>query len=94
MLCVFLQHLVTILQDNDIQAKDVIQSAFDFLGELMKFNIEAFKIIEDILKTPETVATSIFAVVSCCATTFSCEECGIHGSCVNPFLNRLIINQR
>lgn len=42
--------------DSDERPKEIVQSGFDLLGELIKFNIEAFKIIEDVLKTPEMVS--------------------------------------
>ncbi|XP_067938354.1 short transient receptor potential channel 4-associated protein-like [Watersipora subatra] len=47
-----LQHLINNLLEESSR-KEILQSGLDLLGELTKFNIEAFKIVEDILRTPE-----------------------------------------
>ncbi|XP_070576007.1 short transient receptor potential channel 4-associated protein-like [Ptychodera flava] len=38
-----LEHIVRHMVDNVIKSKEILQSSFDLLGELMKFNINAFK---------------------------------------------------
>ncbi|XP_077982757.1 short transient receptor potential channel 4-associated protein-like [Glandiceps talaboti] len=38
-----LEHIVRHMIDNDIKSKEILQSSFDLLGELMKFNINAFR---------------------------------------------------
>ncbi|KAF6024045.1 TRPC4AP [Bugula neritina] len=48
-----LQHIVGKLLDGEQKTKEILQSSFDLLAELMKFNIEAFKIAEDVLRTTE-----------------------------------------
>ena len=42
--------------DSDTRPQEILQSGFDLLGELIKFNIEAYKIIEDVLRTPAMVS--------------------------------------
>lgn len=42
--------------ENDSLSKEIMQTCFDLLAEVVKFNIEAFKIIEDVLKTTEIVS--------------------------------------
>ena len=37
-------------------SQEITQCHFDLLAEIVKLNIEAFKIIEDVLKTPEIVS--------------------------------------
>lgn len=54
----FLQHVVNNMLDSDERPKEILQSGFDLLAELIKFNIEAFKIIDDVLRTPEMVISS------------------------------------
>jgi len=44
------------LLDGEQKTKEILQSSFDLLAELMKFNIEAFKIAEDVLRTTELVS--------------------------------------
>lgn len=38
-----LKHLLQIICSKEIKSKEVLQSSFDLLGELMKFNHVAFK---------------------------------------------------
>lgn len=45
--------------DSDERPKEILQSGFDLLAELIKFNIEAFKIVEDVLRTPEMVSSDL-----------------------------------
>ncbi|KAJ8302972.1 hypothetical protein KUTeg_019368 [Tegillarca granosa] len=46
-----LQHVATNIVEHEIRHKEILQSSFDLLGELIKFNIEAFKSFEEILST-------------------------------------------
>ncbi|ESO95002.1 hypothetical protein LOTGIDRAFT_215160 [Lottia gigantea] len=46
-----LQHVASNLVEHEIRHKEIIQSSFDLLGELIKFNIEAFKTFDKILNT-------------------------------------------
>ncbi|XP_033101532.1 short transient receptor potential channel 4-associated protein-like [Anneissia japonica] len=41
-----LEHLVRHMIDNDIKSKEILQSSFDLLAELMKFNHKAFERFE------------------------------------------------
>lgn len=46
-----LQHVAGNIVKHDIANKEILQSSFDLLGELIKFNIEAFKSFDLILNT-------------------------------------------
>ncbi|XP_033753998.1 short transient receptor potential channel 4-associated protein-like [Pecten maximus] len=46
-----LQHVASNIVEHEIRHKEILQSSFDLLGELIKFNIEAFKTFEEILTT-------------------------------------------
>lgn len=46
-----LQHVAGNIVKHDIANKEILQSSFDLLGELIKFNIEAFKAFDRILNT-------------------------------------------
>ncbi|XP_052817711.1 short transient receptor potential channel 4-associated protein-like isoform X2 [Mya arenaria] len=48
-----LQHVASNIVDHEIRHKEILQSSFDLLGELVKFNIEAFKTFDSILTTQE-----------------------------------------
>ena len=37
--------------EHDIRPKEILQSSFDLLGELIKFNIDAFKAFDKVLTT-------------------------------------------
>ena len=37
--------------ENDIRPKEILQSSFDLLGELSKFNVEAFRCFDQVLDT-------------------------------------------
>ena len=37
------QHILYCIVDSECKSRDVLQSYFDLLGELMKFNVDAFK---------------------------------------------------
>lgn len=47
-----LQHVAINIVEHEIRHKEILQSSFDLLGELVKFNIEAFKSFDQILNTP------------------------------------------
>ena len=42
--------------DHDIRPKEILQSSFDLLGELIKFNIEAFRLFEKVFVTKAKVS--------------------------------------
>ncbi|KAL5022171.1 hypothetical protein ScPMuIL_001326 [Solemya velum] len=46
-----LNHVATNIVDHDIRHKEILQSSFDLLGEMIKFNFEAFKTFDEILNT-------------------------------------------
>lgn len=50
------QHILFCIIDSGCTSRDVLQSYFDLLGELMKFNIDAFKRFNKYVNTPEKVA--------------------------------------
>ena len=47
------QHVAGNIVENEIRHKEILQSSFDLLGELIKFNIEAFKAFDAILTTDQ-----------------------------------------
>ncbi|BFZ19840.1 hypothetical protein BsWGS_22880 [Bradybaena similaris] len=48
-----LTHVAGNIVENEIRHKEILQSSFDLLGELIKFNIEAFKAFDAILATEQ-----------------------------------------
>jgi len=56
---VCLQHVASNIVDHEIRHKEILQSSFDLLGELVKFNIEAFKTFDSILTTQEKVCRNV-----------------------------------
>ncbi|KAK7907461.1 hypothetical protein WMY93_016073 [Mugilogobius chulae] len=50
-----LEHILYCIIDSGCTSRDVLQSYFDLLGELMKFNIDAFKRFNKYVNTPEKV---------------------------------------
>lgn len=44
-----LQHVASNIVEHDIRHKEILQSSFDLLGELIKFNWEAFKTFDAVL---------------------------------------------
>ncbi|XP_053402088.1 short transient receptor potential channel 4-associated protein-like isoform X2 [Mercenaria mercenaria] len=48
-----LQHVASNIVEHEIRHKEILQSSFDLLGELVKFNIEAFRTFDNILTTSE-----------------------------------------
>lgn len=55
-LSVSLQHILFCIIDSGCKSRDVLQSYFDLLGELMKFNIDAFKRFNKYVNTEEKVS--------------------------------------
>lgn len=53
-----LQHILFCIIDSGCKSRDVLQSYFDLLGELMKFNIDAFKRFNKYVNTEEKVSVS------------------------------------
>ncbi|XP_056129039.1 transient receptor potential cation channel, subfamily C, member 4 associated protein a isoform X1 [Lampris incognitus] len=54
---IFLQHILFCIIDSGCTSRDVLQSYFDLLGELMKFNIDAFKRFNKYVNTEEKFQT-------------------------------------
>ena len=50
------QHVASNIVEHEIRHKEILQSSFDLLGELVKFNIDAFKTFDTILTTQEKVS--------------------------------------
>ncbi|KAG9473805.1 hypothetical protein GDO78_004227 [Eleutherodactylus coqui] len=48
-----LEHILYCIVDSECKSRDVLQSYFDLLGELMKFNIDAFKKFNKYINTDE-----------------------------------------
>lgn len=60
------QHILFCIIDSGCTSRDVLQSYFDLLGELMKFNIDAFKRFNKYVNTPEKVQLSASPRVARC----------------------------
>ena len=52
------QHIAGNIVDHDIRPKEILQSSFDLLGELCKFNAEAFRAFDKVLNSEERVSDS------------------------------------
>lgn len=50
-----LQHIAGNIVEHDIRPKEILQSSFDLLGEMVKFNVDAFKAFDKLLNSPEKV---------------------------------------
>jgi Trpc4-associated protein len=48
-----LQHIASNIVEHDIRPKEILQSSFDLIGELVKFNVEAFKVFDKVLSSKE-----------------------------------------
>ncbi len=55
LIILFFQHILYCIIDSGCKSHDVLQSYFDLLGELMKFNIDAFKRFDKYVNTEEKV---------------------------------------
>ncbi|KAL7985473.1 hypothetical protein Chor_004043 [Crotalus horridus] len=54
-----LEHILYCIVDSECKSRDVLQSYFDLLGELMKFNIDAFKRFNKYINTEEKINSSL-----------------------------------
>lgn len=52
------QHILYCIVDSECKSRDVLQSYFDLLGELMKFNVDAFKRFNKYINTDAKVSIS------------------------------------
>lgn len=52
------QHILYCIVDSECKSRDVLQSYFDLLGELMKFNVDAFKRFNKYINTDAKVRLS------------------------------------
>lgn len=52
------QHILYCIVDSECKSRDVLQSYFDLLGELMKFNVDAFKRFNKYINTDAKVSLS------------------------------------
>uniref|UniRef100_A0A3P8VKJ9 Transient receptor potential cation channel, subfamily C, member 4 associated protein a n=1 Tax=Cynoglossus semilaevis TaxID=244447 RepID=A0A3P8VKJ9_CYNSE len=59
-----LEHILFCIIDSSCTSRDVLQSYFDLLGELMKFNIDAFKRFNKYVNTPEKFQTFLTQINS------------------------------
>uniref|UniRef100_A0A3B4BG34 Uncharacterized protein n=1 Tax=Periophthalmus magnuspinnatus TaxID=409849 RepID=A0A3B4BG34_9GOBI len=59
-----LEHILYCIIDSGCTSRDVLQSYFDLLGELMKFNIDAFKRFNKYVNTPEKFQTFLTQINS------------------------------
>ncbi|KAL8560898.1 hypothetical protein ACOMHN_059082 [Nucella lapillus] len=49
-----LQHVASNIVEHEIRHKEILQSSFDLLGELVKFNWEAFRYLDSVLSPPSS----------------------------------------
>lgn len=63
------QHILFCIIDSGCTSRDVLQSYFDLLGELMKFNIDAFKRFNKYVNTAEKVEL-VGSAAACGTRTF------------------------
>nr|XP_040060502.1 transient receptor potential cation channel, subfamily C, member 4 associated protein a [Gasterosteus aculeatus aculeatus] len=59
-----LEHILFCIIDSGCTSRDVLQSYFDLLGELMKFNIDAFKRFNKYVNTPKKFQTFLTQINS------------------------------
>ena len=57
-----LEHVTSNIISTDIGLKEILQSSFDLLGELVKFNFDAFKVFEKVFDTNEKVCTFLWHI--------------------------------
>ena len=53
MIDLIFQHIASNILEHDTKPKEILQSSFDLLGELIKFNIDAFKAFDKVLNTKQ-----------------------------------------
>lgn len=58
------KHLVQHITDRDTKSKEIIQSSFDLLGELMKFNSTGFQHFNDAIESDEQFETFLSVMTS------------------------------
>jgi Trpc4-associated protein len=54
-----LQHIAVNIVEHDIPPKEILQSSFDLLGELIKFNANAFMLFDQVLNTDAKVLANL-----------------------------------
>ncbi|XP_062871370.1 transient receptor potential cation channel, subfamily C, member 4 associated protein b [Trichomycterus rosablanca] len=59
-----LEHILFCIIDSGCKSRDILQSYFDLLGELMKFNIDAFKRFNKYVNTDEKFQTFLSQINS------------------------------
>lgn len=61
------QHILYCIVDSECKSRDVLQSYFDLLGELMKFNVDAFKRFNKYINTDAKVrlARALWGLPQC-----------------------------
>lgn len=74
----YFQHVASNIVEHEIRHKEILQSSFDLLGELIKFNWEAFKTFDSVLTTPSKVFLCLIFIyilyfLSNAMTTFDCH---------------------
>ncbi|XP_041375962.1 short transient receptor potential channel 4-associated protein-like [Gigantopelta aegis] len=57
-----LQHVASNIVEHEIRHKEILQSSFDLLGEMVKFNIEAFKTFDEILVSQDKLDKFVLTV--------------------------------
>ena len=64
----YFQHVASNIVEHEIRHKEILQSSFDLLGELVKFNIEAFKTFDNIFTTQQKVSKQrVWSFIVCIA---------------------------
>lgn len=53
---IFAQHIAANIVEHDLRPKEILQSSFDLLGELIKFNGEAFRAFDKVLNSKQRVS--------------------------------------
>ena len=53
------QHILFCIIDSGCKSRDVLQSYFDLLGELMKFNLDAFRRFNKYVNTEDKVSSAL-----------------------------------
>lgn len=75
------QHILYCIVDSECKSRDVLQSYFDLLGELMKFNVDAFKRFNKYINTDAKVRLAWGLHVLCCGVSclwaLACPSSGV-----------------
>lgn len=64
------QHILYCIVDSECKSRDVLQSYFDLLGELMKFNVDAFKRFNKYINTEAKVRLTQGLHGVCCSISY------------------------